>query len=147
MNNFQLSYETRLQNWYNLREKIKNFELKEICIEVDRFWQQCPLTNHYLHPIDIESWPNPWELLFDNHYCVYSRALGITYTLLLLGINDIDFVEAKDYNNEDTVLVIVDNAKYILNYWPNTVVNNCLQDFKIVNHIDITPITKKIGKT
>jgi hypothetical protein len=94
----------------------------------------------------MESWPTPWELIYDNEYCVYARALGMIYTLLLSGINDIDLVEAIDDNSEDVVLVLVDNAKYILNYWPDTVVNNCLSDFTIKKHINLTPIINKIGK-
>jgi hypothetical protein len=67
------------------------------------------------------------------------------YTLYLLGVQELDFVQAKDYNNEDVALVLVDHAKYILNYWPNTVVNNNLQEFKVVKKIDTLPIIKKIG--
>jgi hypothetical protein len=62
-----------------------------------------------------------------------------------LGIKDVEFVQATDYNNEEVALVIVENAKYILNYWPHTVVNNNLQDFKIVKRIDTSPIIIKIG--
>lgn len=67
------------------------------------------------------------------------------YTLTLLGIKDIDFVEAKDDNNEEVALVLVDSAKYLLNYWPGTVLNNNLKQFNIINHIDIKPIIRKIG--
>jgi hypothetical protein len=68
----------------------------------------------------------------------------MVYTLHLLGINKIDFVEAKDYNNEDVVLVLVEDAKYILNYWPNTVVNNILRDFTVKQTIDISELIRKI---
>lgn len=147
MNDFQLNYEVRLKNWHDLRDRLVDVDIKEKCIEIDKFWQQCPLSSHYLHPVDIENWPGPWELIFENNYCVYARALGMVYTLLLLGVEDVDLVDAKDDNNEDVVLVLVDHAKYILNYWPNTVVNNCLQNFNHINKIDITPIITKIGKT
>lgn len=146
MNIFILDYYTRLRAWHDLREKIKNADTKQQCIEVDNFWQQCPMVTHYLHPIDIPQWPNPWELLADNNYCLYARGLGMIYTLMLLGTKDIDFVDAKDDNNEDVALVLVDNAKYVLNYWPNTVVNNCLQDFTIMKHHDVSPLITKIGK-
>lgn len=146
MNNFQLSYEARLKNWHDLREKLKGAEIKQICVEVDKFWQQCPLNNHYLHPVDMDTWPDPWQLVFENNYCTYARALGMIYTLLLLGVSDIDLADAKDDNDEDVVLVLVDSAKYVLNYWPDTVLNNNLQDFKVVKYFDITPITTKIGK-
>jgi hypothetical protein len=112
---------------------------------VDDWWQKCPLVNHYLHTDYVDEWPGPWELISENNYCVYARALGMIYTLLLLGINDIDIVDAKDDNNEDAVLVLVDNAKYILNYWPNTVISNKLKDFKIINSIDLNKIKTKIG--
>ena len=145
MNTFQLNYEARLKKWHDLRTQLEQSDIEEKCIEIDKFWQQCPIASHYLHPIDIQDWPGPWELIFDNNFCVYSRALGMIYTLLLLGVDTIDLVEAKDDNNEDVVLVLVDNAKYILNYWPDTVVNNCLTDFKVSRYLDITPIITKIG--
>ena len=145
MNTFQLNYEARLKKWHDLRTQLEQSDIEEKCIEIDKFWQQCPIASHYLHPIDIQDWPGPWELIFDNNFCVYSRALGMIYTLLLLGVDTIDLVEAKDDNNEDVVLVLVDNAKYILNYWPDTVVNNCLTDFKVSRYLDIAPIITKIG--
>lgn len=103
------------------------------------------MSNYYLHPDDMETWPGPWELLSDNNFCYYARGLGMIYTLLLLGINDIDFVEAKDYNDNDVVLVLVDNAKYVMNYWPKTVVNNSLEQFVVKKRIGIDPLIKKIG--
>jgi hypothetical protein len=67
------------------------------------------------------------------------------YTLLLLGVNDIDFVEARDYNDNEVVLVLVDNAKYVLNYWPNMVVNNNLNEFTVTKRINIDSLRRKIG--
>ena len=68
------------------------------------------------------------------------------YTLVLLGIKEVDIVEATDYNNNEVVLVLVDRAKYIMNYWPDTVVNNSLADFKIKNKINTDILIRKIGK-
>lgn len=67
------------------------------------------------------------------------------YTLLLLGNKDIALVEAKDDNSNEVVLVLVDNAKYVLNYWPDTVVNNQLKDFVITKELDISPLLDKVG--
>jgi hypothetical protein len=145
-NIFQLNYDERLKNWYLLRKTIEQSDIKTKCLETDKWWQQAPLVNHYLHPHDLDNWPNPWELLVENNYCTVARALGMCYTLILLGIKNIEFVLAKNDSNEDVVLVLVDNAKYILNYWPNTVLNNNLSDFKVVEKIDIKRIIDKIGK-
>jgi hypothetical protein len=114
---------------------------------VDKFWQQCPILNHYIHPADVVDWPTPWELLNDNTYCYYTRALGMIYTLLLLGNKDIELLDAIDDNNNEVVLVLVDNRKYVLNYWPGTVVNNNIIDFTIKKSLDISPLYNKIGLT
>jgi len=145
INVFQNTYDTRLQSWYQLRQSLENSTLEKKCIDIDNFWQKVPLVNHYLHLDNMDEWPSPWELIYDNNYCTVARGLGMAYTLLLLGIHDIVFAEATDYNNEDLVLVLVDRAKYVLNYWPNTVVNNCLQDFTIKKTVPITDIITKIG--
>jgi hypothetical protein len=144
-NLFQNSYDTIFKQWYRMRTALEEKDIQTQCVEVDKWWQSAPLVNHYLHPDLIEEWPNPWELISDNHYCHIARGLGMFYTLYLLGVRELDFVQAKDYNNEDVVLILADHAKYILNYWPDSVVNNNLQDFKIVKHIDTMPIIKKIG--
>lgn len=146
MNVFQLDFNTRLQAWYEFRNKIKNKSVSEKCIEIDNFWQKCPIVNHYLHTDYVTDWPDPWVLLSENMYCNVAKALGICYTLLLTGVNDIKMVQAIDNNNEEVILVLVDNAKYILNYWPNTVISNTLKDFKIINTLDIKTIKEKIGK-
>lgn len=144
INVFQLNYDTRLQNWFELRKKLENTDLATRCVEIDKWWQYAPLVNHYLHYDFIDQWPGPWELLVENMYCTIARALGMCYTLLLIGVDNIEMVEATDQNNEDVVLVLVDSAKYILNYWPDTVLNNHLQDFKVKKHININKIKQKI---
>ena len=70
----------------------------------------------------------------------------MVYTLLLLGVKELDFVEALDDNKENVVLVLVDDAKYVLNYWPESVLNMNLSGFTIVKHINISSLKQKIGK-
>ena len=144
MNIFQSTYEARLQDWFQLRKSVINLPIEQQCITIDEWWQRAPLVTHHLHPHDIDNWPDPWELLSENTYCEVARALGMCYTLLLLDISDVEMVLSTNNIGEDVVLVLVDNAKYILNYWPNTVVNNNLRDFKVVSKIDLDKIIKKI---
>jgi hypothetical protein len=144
MNVFQLNYDSRLRSWYELRTAVESLDTKNKCIEIDKYWQKAPLVNHYLHILDVETWPGPWDLLVENTYCTVARALGMCYTLSLVGITDIKMVEATDKMGEDLVLVLVDSAKYILNYWPNTVISNNSIDFTIKRNINITDINKKL---
>ena len=144
MNVFQLNYESRLKSWYDLRKSLENNDIETICLAIDKWWQYAPLLNHHLHPDDIDSWPGPWELLVENNYCQIARGLGMVYTLKLVGIKEVDFSLAIDDNNEECALVMVDNAKYILNYYPNTVISNSLKDFKLGNPMSMDIINKKI---
>ena len=144
MNVFQLTHEARLNSWYTLRSALESSDIKTKCVEIDKWWQKAPLISHYLHILDSQAWPGPWDLLVDNTYCTVARALGMCYTLFLLGINDIELVEATDNTGEDVVLVLVDRAKYVLNYWPGTVLNNNSADFTIKRHIDVSPIRLKL---
>jgi len=144
-NVFILDYETRLKAWATLREKIPQLPIDQRCVEIDNFWQRVPLMTHYLHTDYINDWPDPWQLISDNLYCYYGRALGMIYTLILSDTKNIELVEAIDDNSNEVVLVLVDDAKYVLNYWPDTVVNNLITDFKITRTLDISPLYKKIG--
>jgi hypothetical protein len=144
MNIFQLEYETRLRSWYELRNKITDLDTPHKCVETDAFWQKTPLVNHHLHLYDVQSWPDPWQLLVENTYCSVARALGMCYTLLLVGIDNVEIVEATNCTAEDVVLVLVDDAKYVLNYWPGTVLNNCSKDFTIRKKIDVSIIKQKL---
>ena len=144
MNVFQLNYETRLQAWYDLRQSLKGADVQTRCVEVDKWWQSAPLVSHYLHPHEVSVWPGPWDLLNDNEYCYFARGLGMVYTLLLLGITCVDFCVATDDNSEEVVIVLVDNAKYVMNYWPDSVLNITQQQFKIVQKIDLDKIKLKL---
>jgi hypothetical protein len=144
MNVFTMPFEQRLSEWSTLRQTLADTTLEKMCVDVDAFWQQCPLNAYYLHIHDMKVWPGPWQLLHDNTYCYYARALGIIYTLLLLGIKDVDLLSATDYNNVDVVLVVVDNAKYVLNYWPQSVLNTRLDTFTNIKKIDINELLTKI---
>lgn len=144
-NIFLFDYETRLRSWVDLRSKLLSLPLNIQIQEVDKFWQNVPLSTYYLHVDFVKDWPTPWQLLNDNIYCYYARALGMLYTVLLLGNNKLEIVEAIDDNNNEVVLVLVDNAKYVMNYWPNTVVNNHIKDFKITRILNISPLYSKIG--
>jgi len=141
---FQLTYDARLQSWYDLRASIEQTDIKTKCVMIDKWWQQAPMVNRHLHILDNETWPGPWDLLVENSYCTLARALGMCYTLLLLQINDIKLVEASDNLGDDCLLVLVDNAKYILNYHPDTVISNKLTDFTIKRTIDINHLKQKI---
>lgn len=143
MNIFLLPFKDRLQEWYKLRENLKYLPLDQKCYQTDKWWQQAPLVNHYLHPKATDDWPTPWELVNDNEYCIYAKALGMAYTLYLADTQNIELYEAKDIDNNELAAVIVDNT-YVLNYWPNTVKTNQLKDFVLKNKLNIEQLFRRI---
>ena len=145
INIFFSEYHTRLREWHSLKDSLSEVDISIICVTVDQFWQQCPLVNHYLHPADIQEWPNPWELIKDNTYCIYARALGMFYTLVILGLKNVDIYNGLDDNNENVVLIVV-NENYVLNWYPNQVLNTDLTEFKQLVKLDTTELIKKIGE-
>lgn len=138
-------YIERLRSWNMLRASLENKDAQTICEEVNNYWANLKTERYYLHPVDIEDWPTPWELIHDNTYCVYAKALGIIYTLLLLGIEDIDFVEITHDNNENIPVVLVDNAKYVLNLQDYEPVNSFSSNFTIIKKYSIRPLKQKAG--
>lgn len=140
MNCFQSTYDHRLREWKNLRLIVRGLPLDQACVEVDRWWQQAPLINHHLHWADNENWPDPWSILSENIYCPLTRAIGMCYTLFLSDIHDVQLVLATDEQCEEHNLVLVGHAKYVINYWPNSVLSTTLTNFKINRTISLDSI-------
>lgn len=145
MNPFQYDYNHRLREWKNLRLLIRGQQLDNACIQVDKWWQQTPIINHHLHWADSESWPDPWTILSENIYCTLTRAIGMCYTLLLSDITQVKLIIAVDQNCEEHNLVVVGNAKYIINYWPDSVLSTNLNDFNVTRELSLETIKKNIN--
>ena len=146
MNIFQDTYDNRLRSWRDLRAKTLHLPLDQVCIEIDNWWQQVPLVNHHLHPQDSDNWPDPWSILSENTYCRLTRAIAICYTLLMNEIDTVELVIATDSQCEEHFLVLVDGAKYTLNWWPDCVISTSLSEFTIQRRLSIDPLKNKLRK-
>jgi hypothetical protein len=144
MNTFQLSFPDRLHSWRELRHTRNHLSSEEFIIDVDNWWQRAPLVKQHLHWNDQENWSDPWTLLSENQYCLLTRAIGMIYSLLLCGIDDIKLLMVTDANCEEHYLVTVCDAKYILNYWPNSVLSTTLAEFTVVRELPLDSIHNKI---
>ena len=144
MNPFQLPFQDRLHSWRTLRHKRDHLAKQDFIVEVDRWWQQAPLIKQHLHWNDQENWTDPWTMLSENEYCTLTRAIGMIYSLVMCGIEDIELIIAMDHTCEEHYLVTVEGAKYILNYWPNSVLSTTLAEFSVVRSVPIDSIFKRI---
>lgn len=77
------NYEERLAIWRDFRESLN--ESKDPVQDVINFYSTASTVRMHTDPYDMNSWPDPWELLEENIYCNYCILLGICYTLQLSG--------------------------------------------------------------
>lgn len=112
----------RLESWNCLRQQVQPLPTEIALFQINQWWHNCPWRPYYLHWDDLSNWPDPWQLLSDNHYCDVARGLGILYTITLLDradLGDATLVLTQTGDN----LVQAGKSKYILNWDRDTIVN------------------------
>ena len=138
-------YEDRLSQWHQLRRDNQTNNLETALLTINDWWQRAPIVNHYLHWDDLETWPDPWDLLADNHFCNLAKALAIVYTLHMIGRDDITAVAIANNGDSNDNLVLVNEGKYILNWAPGELLNITSKQVTIKRSIDSRAVTKKIN--
>lgn len=119
---FNLSVDDRLSEWINHRRRLD--EVDNPLQEVWDLWHQAPFVPHNrkVDPFYQRSWPSPWEIIQDNKYDDFTKALMIGWTLKL----------TKKYQNSKIELkTLVDTARsreYNLIYIDETWVINFNDD-------------------
>jgi hypothetical protein len=116
------NFSDRLEAWNQLRQQVHSLPTIETLQYINQWWYNCPWKPYYLHWDDRSNWPDPWQLLSDNHYCDLARGLGILYTITLLDRADLGDATLILTDQGDN-LVLVEKSKYILNWDQDTVVN------------------------
>ena len=116
------NFAQRLESWNNLRDLAQTLPIEQALNAINSWWFAVPWRPYYLHWDDQTNWPDPWQLLSDNHYCDLARALGILYTITLLDRADLDDATLFLTESNDN-LVLVGKSKYILNWDRDTIVN------------------------
>lgn len=83
-NPFMMDAKHRMAIWKQLREQIAQTPDVDEKIHITlTWWRNSPLQNRVLDWDNSETWPAPWDLLYQNEYCTSAHSLGIAYTLLL----------------------------------------------------------------
>lgn len=99
---FHFSLDDRLSSWADLRLSLEKsptpFE------DVWGFWKGAPFVpyNHKVDPYNQRSWPSPWEIIVDNRYDDFTRALMIGWSLKLT---------KRFKENQIEVRTLVDNER------------------------------------
>lgn len=117
----------RINLWRNFRLELDSMQLDSALDATQNFWQKCPFVPFYLEVLNPKSWPNPWDLIVENHYCDVAKALGIVYTLHLTSHRNTLNPEIRIYHDTNTRhmyhIAYFCQGKYVLNLIEGEIVN------------------------
>lgn len=140
---FNRSLEERLTNWLTLRQDLDHSPRP--LEDVWEFWKSAPFIPHNrnVDPYYQKSWPTPWEIIAENKYDDFTKALMIAWTLKLtkrfsnspIEVKTlVDTARAREYN-----IIYVENS-WVLNYSDNgpVPISDVPDFFTIENIVEIT---------
>ena len=139
---FKLDLESRFEAWSVLRKNIETSE--QPFIDLLEFWGNPPFTayNPLIDPYYQASWPTPWEIIMENKYDDFTKAIMIGYTLLLTNRFKDSIIEIKTLvdstNSRLYNIVCIDNT-FVLNYDDSNIVNieSIPENYRIENLIEL----------
>ena len=116
---FNQSVDDRLSSWLRLRTEVETspnpLEL------VWDFWKEAPFIpyNNKLDPFNKRSWPSPWEIIVNNRYDDFTKAVMIAWTIKYTNrFKDVSIILKSMVDKQRSVnynLVCV-NDEWVLNY-------------------------------
>lgn len=140
---FEKNVDDRLSSWAEHRAQLNYSE--DPLAEVWEFWRHAPYIpyNNKVDPYYRQSWPSPWELIVDNKYDDFTKAVMIAWTLKLTKKFENSQLEIKTYidnaRSRQYNVVCVDD-RYAINYSDNGPVpmENIPDSFLLENLIELS---------
>lgn len=123
---FQKSIDDRLSEWADFRKRLASsttpFE------DVWEFWKQAPYIpyNNAIDPFNQKSWPTPWDIIVQNKYDDFTKAVMIAWTLRL----------SEPFKNAKIEIKTLVNDRKTCYY--NIV---CVDDSVAINYSDNGPVS------
>lgn len=116
---FKKSVDERLSAWSSLRNSLSASAdpLGDVC----EFWSQAPFIpyNKSIDHYNPNSWVSPWEIICENQYDDFTKALMMAWTLKYSKRFQDTHIELRTYINENKTtvynVVVVDNTT-VLNF-------------------------------
>jgi hypothetical protein len=141
---FNLSIDDRLSSWSQHRAVLD--QSNQPLEDVWEFWKQAPYIpyNNRVDPYYQASWPSPWEIIVENKYDDFTKAVMIAWTLKLTKKFKNSLIEIKTYvdkqKNSAYNVVCVDE-QWVINYSDNgpILAENLPESFLLENLIELNP--------
>ena len=116
MNPFLLPPAERLADWRQFRTSLTKIDDDQQISAVATYWAQAPLLR-IAYDLD-GNWPTIWEMIYANHWCRNTVAIGMEATLRLAGMHS-DRLTLRLINDNDiheVLLILVIDDRCVLNY-------------------------------
>jgi hypothetical protein len=119
---FHKPIDDRLSDWALFR---RSLETSPTPLEdIWEFWKEAPYIpyNHKIDPFNQKSWPTPWDIIVENKYDDFTKALMIGWSLLLTKRFETSKVEIKTLVNDQKTCyynVVCVNDDVVINYSDN----------------------------
>jgi hypothetical protein len=139
---FDKKYSERLQVWRKFRESLETSN--QPIDEVLEFYKCAPWVSMQVDPWDTSTWLGPWELMYENKYCEFSKILAICYTLQLTErfmADDFEIHICTDNKESSTYYLLFFQDKVIGYDWSTVIHRNELpSDLQSQQHYLMPPL-------
>lgn len=119
---FHKLVDDRLSDWAAFRKSLSTSStpFEDVC----EYWKPAPYIpfNHKIDPFNQRSWPTPWDIIVENKYDDFTRALMIAWTIKLTDKFKSSKIEIKTLVNDQKSCyynVVYVNDETALNYYDN----------------------------
>ncbi len=139
---FNKSVDDRISLWAEHRQRLETVDnpLEEIW----NFWRSAPYVpyNNKIDPYYQRGWPSPWEIIEENKYDDFTKALMIGWTIKLLKRYKNSKVVIKtlvDKDRRSIYNVVIVDEEIVINYSDNgpISVTETLDQFLVENLIEL----------
>ena len=140
---FKLLPDDRISSWANLRAQLETCE--DPFQSVIDFWHDAPYVpyNRSVDQYNPKSWPTPWEIIDENQYDDFTRALMIGYTIKFTNRfkNSVIIVRTLIDKDKKTCYNVVSiDEEWVLNFKDNEpmLFKNIPDSFSVENIIELS---------
>ena len=140
---FSLSIDDRLSAWAQHRAYLETSN--DPLLEADLFWQAAPFVpyNHKVDPYYQRGWPSPWEIIVDNKYDDFTKALMKAWSLKLTKRFENSKIEIRIYVDKLKTSVyncVCVDEEWLINYSENEPISlkNLPESFLLENVIEVS---------
>jgi hypothetical protein len=110
----------RVKNWKIFRKSLENLNELDALQQLATYWASVPFVDNYLDYECPNTWPTPWEILYNGTFCPTAIAFLMFKTLELSAKNwqknQMKICIIKDLAKSEIISALVLNNTYVLNY-------------------------------